>query len=172
MDRTAAIPIDDYNLIPSERGVYIVFSDAPIGTLPWDPASGPAYVGKADDGLRRRIEKEHGGDTGRSTLRRSLGALLVEELGLQARPRPSKGPAKPINYTNYTFEPDGDMRLTEWMAEHLTVIPQLRAEGGLEEEPLIRELRPPLNINGWLNPDGDLIKVARKRCADEARRHG
>ena len=64
------------------------------------------------------------------------------------------------------------MRLTEWMAEHLSVIPQLRAEGGLAEESLIRDLQPPLNLNGRPNPNCDLIKVARKSCADEARRHG
>lgn len=34
-------------------------------------------------------------------------------------------------------------RLTEWMAEHLAVIPQLSADGELVEERLIRDGRPP-----------------------------
>ena len=118
MDRSNAVPIDDHDRIPVKPGVYVVFSDTTVGSLPWDPVSGPAYVGKGEDGLRRRMRKEHSGDTGRSTLRRTLGALLRTELDLKARPRPSKGPPKPIDYTNYTFEPDGDLRLSEWMAEH------------------------------------------------------
>ncbi len=60
-------------------------------------------------------------DTGRSTLRRTLGALLKEELALMAKPRPSRGEPKAINFTNYDFEPDSNTRLSEWMSRNLEV---------------------------------------------------
>jgi hypothetical protein len=171
VDRTAAIPIDRYGDIPKKPGVYMVFSDTTFDALPWDPMSGPAYVGKAEDGLRRRLKKEHGGDTGRSTLRRSLGCLLINELDLRPRPRPSKKAPKPVNYANFTFGPGGENRLTEWMSRHLTVVAQPLTGGELAVDALIQDLNPPLNLRGWQNSFADVILAARRRCADEARRY-
>lgn len=161
--------IDETENLPTERGFYLVYADGPIGWMAVDSTSDPVYVGKADDGLRRRIEREHGGDTGRSTLRRSLGALLKEELDLVARPRPGKGELKSINFTNYSFEPDGDKRLTEWMVANLTVDPITMPTATSERE-LIAHHQPLLNLTGWANPHGAEIKAARKHCAAEARR--
>lgn len=154
---------------PKEPGFYLVYSDARIGWLNWNPAAGVAYVGKADDGLRRRIEKEHNGDTGRSTLRRTLGAILKDNLGLIARPRPGRNEPKQINFTNYDFEPEGDQRLTDWIGEHLKVsVIVAKTEG--HEKSLIAQHEPPLNLTDWRNPFAPEIKAARKACADEARR--
>ena len=98
----------------------------------------------------------------------TLGALLKEELNLVARPRPGKGEPKSINFTNYSFEPDGDKRLTEWMTAHLTVDP-ITTPTAISEVELIAQHQPVLNLTGWANPYAAEIKAARKRCATEAR---
>lgn len=105
-DRGAATPIDAFDRMPYDPGLYIVYSDTHLPGLEWDPLTGPLYVGKADDGLRRRLEKEHGGDTGRSTLRRSLAGLLNDELELVARVRPTRGEPKDIDFYNFALESD------------------------------------------------------------------
>lgn len=158
--------------IPSDPGLYLLYCDAPISALDWNPTVGPAYVGKAEHGLRSRISRDHFGDTGRSTLRRSYGALLKEELGLKAFPRPVAGPPAPVDFTNYTFARPGDDHLTEWMLTHLRVEPLKVWRPGEQEARLIEEHGPPLNLIGWDNPWRSEIKVLRKRCADEARAFG
>lgn len=168
-DRERAVPMGATDRIPHDPGLYIVYSDSGLPGLTWSPASGPLYVGKADDGLQCRIGREHGGDTGRSTLRRSLAALLKEELDLIARCRPTKGEPKPINFTNFSVEPQGDLRLSGWMADHLTVAVLVGAAASGRESALIAELEPLLNLRGWANPWGDVVSRARAECAVEAR---
>lgn len=161
--------IADVHHIPVEPGIYHIYSDCPIGWLNWSPSSGPTYIGQAADGLRRRIEKVHAGDTGRSTLRRTLGALLKEQLGLDARPRPSKDEPKAVNFTNYVFELGGDERLTTWMTEHLSVSFLVCLDTKGPKDASIAEHEPPLNITGWQNPFAPEIRAARSACAREAR---
>lgn len=158
----------DNPAVPTVPGVYVVFCDSPLGALNWSPIQGPAYAGKADGGLQGRITRTHLGDTGRSTLRRTYGALLREELDLRAIARPSGGPPKGINYTNYNFEARGDRRLTGWMMKHLTVLAMPSNRPGHELE-LIDQFAPPLNLTGWQNPWRMEIKALRRICADEAR---
>ena len=128
-------------------------------------------MGKADDGLRRRIGKEHGGDTGRSTLRRSIAGLLKDDLRLVARCRPTRGEPKPIDFTHFSLEPDDDGWLSDWMAAHLTVAFVVGAVAQGQEATLIAELRPPLNLQGWDNPWQQVVRAARAQCAAEARSH-
>jgi hypothetical protein len=163
------VPIADVAKFPKGAGIYLVYSTSRIGWLSWNPAAGPAYVGKAADGLQKRIRREHYGDTGRSTLRRTLGAILKATLDLVARPRPGRGELKPINFTNYTFEADGDSRLTWWMGEHLSIEYRLTSQPKVVEDELMAQHQPPLNLTGWLNPFASEIKAARKICAEEAR---
>lgn len=167
--RTRAEPIDSTVRIPPDPGLYIVFSDIELPGLTWTPTSGALYVGKADDGLRRRIGREHGGDTGRSTLRRSLAGLLKNDLRLVTRCRTTRGGPKPINFNNFWLEPDGDGRLSDWMAAHLTVTVLPGAEAPGQEDALISELEPPLNLRGWDNPWRQVVSAARANCAAEAR---
>ena len=148
MDR---IPFRLAGSSPAPAGVYVMYSQSPIGDLAWDPTAGAAYVGKAQDGLRRRLLREHSGDTGRSTLRRTLGALLKDELALRAWPRASRGEPKPINFTNYDFDPDGNARLSDWMSANLEVEYLVTAEYVAQETALIGQHRPPLNLTGWAN---------------------
>lgn len=49
-DRGAATPIDAFDRMPYDPGLYIVYSDIHLPRLEWDSLTGPLYVGKADDG--------------------------------------------------------------------------------------------------------------------------
>lgn len=170
--RAVALPFGEYQRLPDEPGIYLVFCDTPLKVLNWSPSPTPCYVGKAEDSVRRRFAKEHLADTGRSTLRRSYGSLLKEELELVAMPRPGKEAPKPINFTNYTFARASDGRLTDWMGTHLTVAARTATQPRDLEQEAISALGPPLNLTGWDNPWAPEIKALRKVCADEARRAG
>jgi hypothetical protein len=126
---------------------------------------------EADPGLHNSTPNRQRArwDTGRSTLRRSLAGLLNDELRLVARCRPTLGEPKPIDFTNFSLEPDGDGRLSDWMAAHLTVAVVVGAVRAGQEATLIAERRPPLNLQSWDNPWRQVVKAARARCTAEAR---
>ena len=90
--------------------------------FPIAPASsdGLIYVGKSSD-LAERAYSGHFSSSGSgfSTLRRSIGALLKEQLALVAVPR-GKGNSK-SNYTQYRFDNAGDDRLTTWIKQNLEI---------------------------------------------------
>lgn len=108
------------------------------------------------------------GNTGYSTLRRSLGAVLKDELDLRSRPR-GTGASK-TNYTNYRFDDAGEQRLSDWMARSLRIGVHELDDPREHERDLIAAAWPPLNLTGWANPERALIRELRKICADEARR--
>lgn len=125
------------------------------------------YIGMTDTSLEVRNHFKYP-TSGFSTLRRSLGALLKDELGLQALPR-APGPSK-TNTTNYRFDAAGELRLTAWMRQHLTYgYAPIRHEIEEHEACLIRELEPPLKLKGWRNPQRRRIMALRAECRNEAR---
>ena len=150
------------------EGVYAFFLAEPgaLAGLSIEP-SGLIYLGKSSN-LEARNHFAHR-DSGFSTLRRSLGALLKEELRLQAIPR---GPWRSRNDLRYhRFRDKDEQRLTDWMIAHLTygfavVADDLKAV----EQALITELRPPLNLIGWPNPQEPYLRTLRNVSRDEARR--
>ena len=102
-------------------------------------------------------------------MRRSLGALLTDELNLNARPR-GTGTSK-TNYTNYRFDEEGERRLSRWMREHLRVAVHAVSNPPEVEAELIAVAHPPLNLTGWPNPERAEIKRAqavRRRGAPTA----
>jgi len=154
---------------PNEPGIYTVFSGGTLGDLGFDPQSGPIYIGKAADSLARRIGREHQGDTGRSTLRRSIAALLKHELDLRCIPRPSRGDPKPINFTNFSLEARSDRTLTNWMETNLEFELEAHSDPATRETILLSTVCPPLNLNGCSNEFQNSIKSLRAECAAEAR---
>jgi len=145
--------------------------DAFAGTLLADlPQGALLYVGKAAEGLRKRHDRQHlTEESGRSTLRMSLGAVLREELQLVAvprRPRPHK--------SNYSFRPQDERQITAWMLSNLTVswtVSVPTADLECEEKRFVRELCPVLNITH--NAPGRYVpalKCLRAACRDEMRR--
>ena len=132
--------------VPSEPGLYAWWSLP--GALPG--ISGPPhahgrhellYVGIARSGpssratLRSRVVGNHiRGTTGQSTLRRALASFLVE----QERWR-SRFTDRPL------LVPDDELRLNEWMSEHLALTWAVHEQPWTVEAQVIAELTPPLN---------------------------
>jgi hypothetical protein len=103
------------------------------------PASGKRPV---SEDLRKRIRYHFGGGGGTaegSTLRKSLGILLADELGIELR-RIGSGERR-------TFA-GGEAVLSQWMAEHALVSWAVRPEPWHFEDEVIATLDLPLNIQG------------------------
>ncbi len=153
---------------PAASGVYAFFIRD--GALPGlQCGSGEClYIGLSSNLAQREFETHfRAGGSGFSTLRRSLGALLIDELDL--RPEPRSAGASDTNYRNYRFGETGEERLSTWMRGHLDVAVHPAADPQPLERELVVLAGPPLNLTHWPNPDARMIKAARKRCADAAR---
>ena len=128
-------------------------------------------------GMTRRNSKARShfkGSSSGSSLRRSLGALLKEELHLIAYPRGRGLTEKDVSH--YGFGSLGEAKLTAWMRRHLTysyvvVSSGTRADKIREiENGLISQLKSPLNIDDdWNNPDQRKTDRLRELCREEAR---
>ena len=130
--------------------------------------SGILYVGMTEDGLDARNHVNHA-HSGFSTFRRSLGAILKEELSLSALPR-SFGSSK-SNVRCYRFDERGEAALTEWMQDNLLIAQvEVECDVAVCEHELISKLQPPLNLKGWSNPQAPHIKALRSACVREAER--
>jgi hypothetical protein len=89
--------------------------------------------------LRDRIRYHYKGNAEGSTLRKTLGILLSDALGIELR-RVGSG-------KRMTFGP-GESRLSEWMAENALVSWLVDPEPWLLEERFIADLDVPLNLEG------------------------
>jgi hypothetical protein len=133
------------------------------------------YIGKTESSQSGRDEKTHfaSGKTGSSTIRRSLGALLKDELSLIPIPRNDKD-FDAGRKSFFSFDEPSEDKLTKWMKGHLGLsfyeYDQSPAEIDILETKLIAEAQPLLNIDPKNpdNPFAQIIKTARKACADEA----
>ena len=165
-------PYDLGRLIPRRAGIYaILANETARQSLGFEPnIDGPIYVGKAERNLNSRDVKTHfaSGKTGWSTVRRSLGALLRNELELTVALRNNTLPPRPANYA---FESEGDERLTNWMRANLSLSYWVKEdELNLDalETIVIERLRPELNIDKMRDPF-PLVVAARAQIRDEAR---
>lgn len=163
-----AVPVADL-VAPPFPGIYALFVREGVAVEHIVNGSGGIlYVGTSNNLAQRAVETHFTiGQSGFSTVRRSLGALLRTQLGLQPRPR-ADGPSD-TNFRNYRFDDAGEQRLTDWMTEHLTVAVQPLDEPDGVEDDLIALARAPLNLTGWPNPHALAIKAARKFCVNAAR---
>jgi hypothetical protein len=128
------------------------------------------YLGLSSNLVQREFDTHfRAGQSGFSTLRRSLGALLKEELALTAIPRGTG--ASDTNYRNYRFADQGEQRLSQWMTTHLRVGVHAISDPAEIERELISLACPPLNLTGWANPAAADIKALRKACVEEARQN-
>lgn len=160
--------------VPNTRGLYAIrggptaWAELGLGE-PHDDR--PLYVGKAEDSLVTRDLKSHfgTGKTGRSTVRRSIGSLLADQLDLVAQPR---NPDKPGSFASFAFEPAGDERLTEWMLDHLrlaTWTPTDEVRLDPLETRVLQHLGPPLNLDKVNTAWKTMVSDARRRQAGAAR---
>lgn len=135
-------------LVPDRPGLYAFYGDQQAWTeLALEPAfdDQPLYVGKAERSLNGRDVRTHfaTGKTGSSTVRRSLAALLANDLNLVAVPR---NLAKPDGSANFALDPASDARLSTWMESHLRLATWVRPDGlvlGDFETAVVLRLRPP-----------------------------
>ena len=150
---------------PPEPGLYAWW--APKGSIPG--IEGPPhpsaelellYVGIAPSRstskarLRSRLLGNHaGGNTGASTLRRSLAALLTDSQGYRTR------------WTTRTvLHPEDETRLTEWMRAHLSLTWAVHPAPWHVEAAVIARLQPPLNqADNRAHPLYEIVRDARAR---------
>ncbi len=133
------------------------------------------YIGKTEDSQSSRDKKTHfqSGKSGSSTVRRTLGALLREQLKLEPIPR-SDTEKSDKRFVNYAFTPEGEERLTTWMETNLS-LSFWEYDGSVSglrkiETEIILSVRPILNLtkNKLNSFKGEIISL-RKTCANIAR---
>ena len=131
------------------------------------------YIGKSDSSIKKRLYRSHFNDkkTGSSTVRRSLGAILKEDLELEPIPRS----VKEKKFRDYAFIYEGEVRLTNWMVNNLSVsfydYPHGKKQINDLETKIIKRLIPVLNLkkNVSLNPHLSELEELRAKCKDIAR---
>lgn len=128
------------------------------------------YIGKSESSQLSRDKETHfrSGKTGSSTLRRTLGALLREELELLPIPRNSND-VKKGRITFYKFNDYSEQRLTLWMVENLSIsyyeYPQSPKAIDFLETQMINLAKPIFNLaKNSTNPFSVYIKAKRKAC--------
>jgi hypothetical protein len=141
----------------------------------------PLYVGKAESSsLATRDISTHFGYarrrqtsvTGRSTVRRSLAALLHDTVGFRGIPR---NPASPGYFPNYGLTPEQDDALSSWMRTRLRLAVWPKPDDCpldlLEtiEKKVFGRLLPPLNLRRVVTQWKPQIEAARRVLAAEAR---
>jgi hypothetical protein len=121
-------------------GIYAWHGDAEVEDLLSEALgpveTSPLYLGRTSGPLSTRILRDHLHNTRSSTLRRSLAAMLWEELDLR------RAGAN-------TIDAVGNARLTEWMLEHLevSIVPVAEpSHTAVIEADVLRYLDPPLNL--------------------------
>jgi len=165
--------------LPDQQGIYAFFINNADDLGKFGSKGQIIYVGLSEKSLNSRETKTHmmSGQTGWSSLRRSLGAILKFQLNLTALKR-DKNSAK-LHADKYRFDGDGETRLTEWMIKNLKMgywttenpltLVKLRE---MEEETIIK-LRPTLDLDKRtrkFNPLADELDNLRKICRDEVKR--
>jgi hypothetical protein len=125
------------------------------------------YVGIApsrpnsSNNLRKRIKQHYRGNAYGSTLKLSLGCLLVGGLGIELR-RVGSG-------ERMTFG-TGETMLSNWMEQNAFVTWTLHIEPWILEDELIGQLSLPLNLRGNENhPFYSALSVVRKNAKDRAK---
>jgi hypothetical protein len=122
--------------------------------------SKPSFAGVVSkQNIRRRIKLHYAGNASVSTLRKSLGCLLSEELGIQLR--------RVGRTERHTFG-SGEARLSEWMADNAQVSWITHPRPWLLEDELIETLDLPLNIDGANNPFTPKLRAIRKSAMARA----
>lgn len=174
LDRPRLTLVEGLPRLPAKPGVYAIHGMPQV----WDALGlrggsdgRPLYVGKSESSLQSRDVKTHfaEGRTGWSTVRRSLAALLHDELGLRAIPR---NPDNPSRCANFGLSPEHDAKLTAWMRRQLELSVWERyipVDLGDLETAVLGVLRPPLNIKKVTTPWKAQVSDARRIMADEAR---
>lgn len=173
-------------VLPQEPGIYVLWpvnqdtiDDLRLSDVHGEPslASRPLYVGKAEDFVRSRLADKvfASGDTGHSTVRRTLAALLdLESVPRRTRivdPTPKKVQTL---VTNFDLAEHDDQYLSRWMVGNLEVcgfassfspLKDLeRAIGAVLRPPLDQERSPMWQPNPWRQYVAERRQILRERA--------
>lgn len=151
--------------VPRRAGVYGWYFSGLDGVVPLEGCREVAgryllYVGiapsRAGSGatLRSRIRQHLTNNASGSTLRRTLGSLLADRVGIQMR-----------RVGTRTHFAEGEAVLSEWMAEHARVCWVVTEEPWTMEPAVIAELNLPLNLQH--NRDHPFADELVRRRADQ-----
>ncbi|MCG9879711.1 MAG: hypothetical protein MH472_03850 [Bacteroidia bacterium] len=165
---------------PNKPGLY-AFVLAPNSNLKnFGSGNQIIYVGKAEDSLRKRDLNTHfkDGRTGHSTLRRSIGAVLKNELKAVAFSR--NGTLNRPNIDNYKFNTNAEAELSDWMKKKLRIgyweynqAIEKKSLRDIEVE-LIIALKPTLDLDkqtARFNKNATSLSELRKTCKNEAKKN-
>ena len=105
---------------PSSMGIYGLFLAENSTLFEFGKGGQVIYIGIAKN-LKQRDYNQHfnSRNSGSSTLRRSIGAVLKAELKLNAIPRGNENDKK--RFDNYKFCIEHEERLISWMIENLRI---------------------------------------------------
>lgn len=128
--------------------------------------SRPPTNGKpaSSQNIRRRIRTHYRGNAEGSTLRKTLGCLLSNELGIELR-RVGSG--------NRRLFHAGEKLLTQWMAANAFVSWVEHPEPWVLEDELIADLDLPLNLHGnRRHPFHPVLSEIRREAVERANKLG
>jgi len=160
-------------LFPNHAGVYIMYAK---NNIVFDFVTINKwmiiYIGKSESSLSDRKMKQHfsSDSTGRSTVRRSLGAILKNEFKIKCYLR-GKGRSK--NDSNcYIFDKEGEDKLTRWINENICMSFFVTNNTKEIETMLINQFHPILNLKEARHEFILHIKQLRSQCKSEAVQNG
>jgi hypothetical protein len=167
-------------LLPDQQGIYAFFLNKSNTPKSFGSVNQVVYVGLSEKSLNSRDTKTHmaSGLTGWSSLRRSLGAILIVQLNLSPQKR-DKNSFK-LRADKYKFDEEGEERLTEWMRENLTMgywtseYPLTKEHLRKQEEKVIIQLKPTLDLDKRtkkFNPFAEKLDRLREECRNEVKRN-
>lgn len=168
-------PVDGHRDYPTNAGIYAFYLSATSTLLDFGKGGQIIYIGIAKNSLHDRDFNQHfnTGKTGKSTLRRSIGAILKDNLKLTAIPRGGENDS--LRFYNYKFIEE--QSLTYWMKVNLEIgywtpdkpitYKQLRET----EKQMTIDLKPTLDLDNRtkrFNPLADKLDYLREICRTEA----
>ena len=111
--------VSEHKDYPKNSGIYAFYLSDNSTLFEFGKGGQLIYVGIAKDSIHDRDLNQHfkTGQTGRSTLRRSIGAILKSELNLTAIPRGTENDTK--RFENYKFK--DEQALSDWMSSHIQI---------------------------------------------------
>lgn len=170
--------IKDLSNLPNEQGIYAFYIDSTNDLGKFGKPGQLIYVGLSEKNLNSRDTETHlkTGQTGWSTLRRSIGAILKAKLKLTTQKRDIN--PKKLRADKYKFDEKGEIKLTEWMMKNLkmgywsTSKPLTKDKLRSEEEKAIIKLKPTLDLDRRtkkFNPLAIELDDLREICRQEVK---
>ena len=119
----------------------------------------PSAAGRASAGnLRKRLLQHVNGNASQSTLRRTLGVLLADQLGLRL-----------AVYGGREHYGPGELQVSRWLHEHARFAYAVDPEPWVAEEELLAHAPLALNLRGRRDAFAEVISARRKLALAAAR---